>query len=112
MTNSSLPFHSPLRPTTAGGLPAYPLDRPLAALPRLTVEPTASGFRLSLWLLTDHHTAAEFTKYVPGPEALGVVAESYCLDPEGTMRSTFHWPGLCLTKKQEKPALTLSDLGL
>lgn len=91
-------FHSPFRPTiTNAGHPAYPYEAPLAALPGITIHPTAQGFRLSLWLITDTgRTCVEFSKYV-ALESAGYIIDylrDYSEDPEKVMREVFGWGGV------------------
>lgn len=110
----ALPFHSPLRPTLGNGLPAYPTVKPMAALPRLHVEPAPNGFHVSVWLLIEPNVAREFHKYLQNALEVGWLCKQYALDPERVMVEQFLWPGLSASKPPPSPHsdFSLAELGL
>lgn len=96
-------FHAPERPTTAGGLPAYPFSAPIAALPQIQIFIEKSGWRIEILLALARNQFAHFRKYIPRSrtmdDVLGNILDDYEEDPEETMKNVFGWPGL----KEEKP---------
>ena len=110
-------YFDPARPTGLSGRPQYctPAGRGIAALPRLQLGPSNSGWvnhwDVSVMLLIGHVTGREFSitvRDVDIPALLGAWEHN----PEAVLRDRFGYTYTPAVRSAPAPATTLEDLGL
>jgi len=85
--------HDPSRPIGLSGRPCYTSSkgRPIAALPRLALQPLDDDeWEVTVWLMVGHVTAREFN-YIARGEALQELLSMWRVDPERTLEEFFHY---------------------
>lgn len=105
-------LHDPSRPRLANGLPMYPVDRPVAAVPSLAITATPDGYKLDVMLAVEPNSYRWFKQV--STAALAEVIDDWHHDPEEAMRKHFNWHFTFTTpkKRESTTTLTLEDLGL
>ena len=86
-------YDDPIRPKLSDGRPMYLHDRPLAALPRLDIEPDGTGWDISIMLKVNSNSFSWFHARPQNEEELIGLLRDWKLDPEGVLLRWFGYSG-------------------
>jgi hypothetical protein len=101
----------PSRPRLSNGLPMYPVDHPVAAVPSLSLVPQEDGgARLDVMLAIEPNSYRRFKQV--SLASIETVLRDWRANPEEAMRKHFNWTFTYTVPKKREPTLTLADLGL
>jgi hypothetical protein len=100
----------PERPRLPNGLPMYPADRPVAAIPALSFVPIPGGWTIQVMLAVEPNRYRWFKQV--SVESIETVLSDWHWNPEKAMRQHFAWTFTHTVPKKREPTLTLEDLGL